>query len=74
MIIVYPDDIIRFGDSSNYVGESCVGSFVGLPEIFAIFRVEGEMVKERPDGSVADTVVVGFDIMLCDRNWMAVFR
>ena len=64
MIIVYPDNIIRPGDSRNYVGESCVNSFISLPEIFAVFRIEGEVVKKGPDSSVADTLIVGFDIGL----------
>ncbi|MBA7689742.1 hypothetical protein ES703_98253 [subsurface metagenome] len=64
MIIVYPDNIIRPGNSRDYVGEGCVDSFISLPEIFAVFRIEGEVVEKRPDSSVADTVVVGFDIGL----------
>ncbi len=74
MIIVYPDNIIGFSDSRNYVGESCVDSFISLPEIFAVFRIEGEVVKKGPDSSVTEPVVVGFDIVLGERNRVAVFR
>ena len=64
MIIMYPDNIIRFGNSRDYVGESCVDSFISLPEIFAVFCVEGKVVKKRPDSSVAHSMIVGFDVVL----------
>jgi len=74
VIIVYPDNIVRFGNFSNYVGEGCVDSFVSLPEIFAVFRIEGKKKKKGPDSSVTEPVIVGFDIVLGERNRVSVFR
>ena len=61
---MYPDHVIGPGNSGDYVGESCVHSLVSLPRTFAVFRIEREVVEEGPDGLVADTVVVGLDILL----------
>ena len=74
MKIVYPDNIIRLGNSSNFIGKSCVDSFISLPEIFAVYRIEGKVVEKRPDSIIANPLVVSFDIALLQRNRVAPFR
>jgi hypothetical protein len=74
VIVVYPDDVIGFGDACHHVGEGRVHSLIGLPRLLAVFGIEREVVKERPDGLVAETVVVGFDILLRDGDRVATLR
>ena len=53
MIVMNPDDIIFFSYFQNGLTEKFVDMNIGFPGLFIVGRELSEIMKERPQGSVA---------------------
>jgi hypothetical protein len=74
LIIMHPDDIVLLGHLDHGFSKCLVHPLIGLPEILAVYRVLGEIVKERPDSFVAKATVEFSDIPFGEENGMTVFQ
>ena len=64
LVVVDPDCRIRLGDALEDIEETPIDRLVRGPRLVAVFHVGREVVKERPDGVVAEAAVVEVELLL----------
>ena len=67
-----PYNVIWFGNSHDFTAEYLVDLEIGIPGLPAVHGILGEVVKEWPDRSITEAVVVVFHVSLLYENRMAV--
>ena len=72
MIIVYPNNIVVLSGCANYLTEKLVYLVICLPETFIMRNILGKVVEKGPEGLVAKTVIVFFDMILREKNRIAI--
>ena len=68
VVIMYPDNVILTRDLGHLVAEDPVDAHVGIPEVVAVYGVEGKVMEERPDRLVGEAEVEVVDIILGEKN------
>jgi hypothetical protein len=68
LIIVYPDRVMGTGGASHDFGESVVDFEVGPPPVAMKLEWADGVVIERPNGAVAEPVVVIFDLFFAEHH------
>jgi hypothetical protein len=63
MVIVNPYLVAGLGYRYDGIPELLVNPAVRVPESLFVYRIEGEIVEERPYGFVGVAVIVVFDFV-----------
>lgn len=71
MIIVNPDDIISLCNFYDLTAEYLIHFHVRIPVLSVVDRVLGKIVEQRPDCSIAETVIIIFHVVLFYKNRVA---
>jgi hypothetical protein len=58
LIIVYPDTVTGAGYLCYLIAENLIHLLISLPEAGFVDRAPWEIVKERPDGLIAKSLIV----------------
>jgi hypothetical protein len=67
-----PDKIIRFCNTDDFIRECFIHLDVRIPIPSVMHAVLSEIMEQRPDSSVTETIVVMFNIILPDEYGMAI--
>ena len=71
MIIIDPDDIIGLGNLRNGIAKVPVDAFIAFVVRLVVRDILGEIVKQGPDGLVAETVIVAVYFGLREKKRLA---
>jgi len=67
-----PYNIIWLRNSYDFTAKYLVDLEIGIPGFSTIHGILGEIVKEWPDRSIAEAVVVVVHVSLLNEDWMTV--
>ncbi len=70
VVVVYPDKIVRLNHFQHTLAEHLIDVLVLLPHLFLIDSVRRKVVKERPDGFVAETEIELIHLFLREEDRM----
>ena len=63
VIVVDPDDVVRSGHFHHGITELLVHPLVDVPRLLVVVCEEAEVVKDRPEGVVAEPIIIVFDVI-----------
>jgi archaeosine-15-forming tRNA-guanine transglycosylase len=71
VVVVNPDDVVGPGHLHHGIAEPLVHPLIDLPRLRVVVCREVEVVEERPEGVVAEPVVVVLDIVRGEKDRVA---
>ena len=68
LVVVHPDERAGCGDLSDALGKPAVDLAVALPPLAVILGWGNDIVIQRPEGAVCETLVVQLDVFTAQRH------